>query len=957
MLFEDATGLTDAEQEYNPKPIINEIRAHVATWRALPNDRDWGVTPATARLLHHWRRTEVEGLRPFFCQVEAVETVIWLTEVARTQKRYAHLWKHIEGANRQSSPDLIRVAMKMATGAGKTTVMSMVIAWQTVNAVRSPTSSHFSRGFLIVAPGITIKDRLRVLLPDDPDNYYRHRDMVPSDMLPEIAKAKVVITNYHSFKRRETMDVSKVGKALLQGRGDAPTTIESEGQMLQRACGELMSMKNVVVINDEAHHCYEERPQGSVEELDDADTKAEAKENKEAARLWINGIKALKKKVGVRAVYDLSATPFFLAGSGYVEGTLFPWVVSDFSLMDAIECGIVKLPRVPVADNLPIADMPIYRKLWDHIGKEMPKKGAKKSDELDPFKLPTKLLTALDALYNHYVLVHEEWRRAGIPVPPVFIVVCNNTSTSKLIYEYISGWDRPNADGELVNVHRGHLDLFRNYDEHGNRIARAPTLLIDSAQLESGEALDTDFRKMAAAEIEQFRRERQDRTGRVEVADDIDDAELLREVMNTVGRVGRLGESIRCVVSVSMLTEGWDANTVTHILGVRAFGTQLLCEQVVGRGLRRQSYELNEQGLFDVEYADVLGIPFDFTAKPVIVKVTPPKLVTRVHAVKERVAERAELEITFPRVEGYRVDLPQERISASFNDDSRLIVTPEDIGPSKVTMSGIVGATEELSAQGLSDERPSAIAFSLAKHVLRRFADVDGDLPVHLYGQVKRVVREWLDGGYLVLKSVPLGIMGENGYLEIKDQAAERIFLACQRYEHGPKAIKAILDPYNPKSSTRHVTFTTSKDVYATDPRRSHISHVVCDSTWEAELARVLDTNKRVVAFAKNQGLGLEVPYRDGSKPRRYIPDMVVRVDDGRGPDDLLNLVLETKGYRKGDAQLKAETMKTLWVPGVNNLGTHGRWAFAEFTDVFEIEQAFAKLVEGMRTDGGPANG
>ncbi len=945
MVFEDAAGLSDADQEYNPKPIINEIRSHVATWRALPSDRDWGVTPATARLLHYWRRTEVEGLRPFFCQVEAVETVIWLTEVARAQKRYAHLWKHIEGANQQSSPDLMRIAMKMATGAGKTTVMAMLIAWQTVNAVRSPTSSHFSRGFLIVAPGITIKDRLRVLLPEDPDNYYRHRDIVPSDMLPEIAKAEVVISNYHAFKRRESMEVSKVGKALLQGRGEPIVTIETEGEMLLRACRPLLSMKNVVVINDEAHHCYEERPQGSVEELEDADAKAEAKENKEAARLWINGIKALKKKVGVRAVYDLSATPFFLAGSGYIEGTLFPWVVSDFSLMDAIECGIVKLPRVPVADNLPIDDMPIYRDLWKHIGKKMPKKGAKKSEELNPLELQTKLLTALDALYNHYVLVHEEWRRAGIPVPPVFIVVCNNTSTSKLIYEYISGWDRPNADGELVNVHRGHLELFRNYDEHGNRIARAPTLLIDSAQLESGEALDTDFRKMAAPEIEQFRRERQDRTGRVEDADDIDDAELLREVMNTVGRVGRLGESIRCVVSVSMLTEGWDANTVTHILGVRAFGTQLLCEQVVGRGLRRQSYELNEHGLFDAEYADVLGIPFDFTSKPVIVKPRPPKLVTRVHAVKERVAERPELEISFPRVEGYRVDLPEERISASFSDDSRLIVDPEMIGPSRVTMQGIVGATEELTAKGVGDQRPSAVAYALAAHLLKRFGDESGDLPVHLFGQVRRIVREWLDGGYLVLKGVPMGALD---YLEIKDQAAERIFLACQRYEHGPKAIKAILDPYNPSGSTRHVGFTTSKAIYATDPRRSHVSHVVCDSTWEAELARVLETHKRVVAFVKNQVLGLEVPYRDGSKPRRYIPDMVVRLDDGHGPDDLLNLVLETKGYRKGDAQLKAETMKKMWVRGVNNLGTHGRWAFAEFCDMPLIEQSFDDLVGAL---------
>jgi len=949
MTFEDASGLTDEEQEYNPLPLINEIRAHVATWRALPSDRDWGVNPATARLLHHWRRTEIEGLRPFFCQVEAIETVIWLTEVARTQKRYAHIWKHIEGANKHANPDILRIAMKMATGAGKTTVMAMLIAWQTVNAVRSPTSSHFSRGFLIVTPGITIRDRLRVLLPDDPDSYYRHRDMVPSDMLPEIAKAKIVITNYHAFKRRGTMDVSKVGKALLQGRGDAPVTAETEGQMLQRACGELMTMKNIVVINDEAHHCYEERPQGSIEDLSTADAKAEAKENKEAARLWINGIKALRKKVGVKTVYDLSATPFFLAGSGYVEGTLFPWVVSDFSLMDAIECGIVKLPRVPIADNLPIDDMPIYRRLWDHIGREMPKKGAKKASELDPLKLPTTLLTAIDALYNHYVKVYDEWKRAGIPVPPVFIFVCNNTSTSKLIYEYISGWDRPNEDGELVNVHKGHLELFRNFDEHGNRIARPPSLLIDSAQLESGEALDPNFRKLAAAEIEQFRRERQDRTGRVEDTDDIDDAELLREVMNTVGQKGRLGENTHCVVSVSMLTEGWDANTVTHILGVRAFGTQLLCEQVVGRGLRRQSYELNDDGFFDVEYADVLGIPFDFTARPVVVKPTRPKLVTRVQAVRERLADRPELEIHFPRVEGYRVDLPEERISAKFTDDSRLVVDPSMIGPSRVTMQGIVGEKEELAAKGVGDQRPSAIAYSLTAHLLKRFGDESGGLPVHLFGQVRRIVREWLDGGYLELKGVPMGMLY---FPEVKDQAAERIFLACQRYEHGENTIKAILDPYNPRSSTRFVGFTTSKDVYATDPRRSHVSHVVCDSRWEAELARVLETHPRVVAYVKNQGLGLEVPYRDGAVPRRYVPDMLVRLDDGNRPDDLLNLVLETKGYRKGDAQLKAETMNTLWVPGVNNLGAHGRWAFAEFVDMPLIESEFATLIDTILAEG-----
>jgi type III restriction enzyme len=306
--------------------------------------------------------------------VEAVETVIWLTEVARQQKRYAKFWEHIKGANEQANPELLRIAMKMATGAGKTTVMAMLIAWQTVNAVRSPTSNLFSRGFLIITPGITIRDRLRVLLPDDPDNYYRTRELMPADMLGDIAKAKIVITNFHAFKRRETMDLTKVGRALLQGRGEAPETIETEGQMLQRACSELMALKNVVVISDEAHHCYREKPQTDEEAKLKGDDKEEAKKNNEAARLWISGIETLNRKIGARAVYDLSATPFFLRGSGYAEGTLFPWTVSDFSLMDAIECGIVKLPRVPVADNLPGPDIPIYRNLWDHIGKDMPKR-------------------------------------------------------------------------------------------------------------------------------------------------------------------------------------------------------------------------------------------------------------------------------------------------------------------------------------------------------------------------------------------------------------------------------------------------------------------------------------------------------------------------------------------------------------------------------------------------------
>src|SRR5438270_3672488 len=667
-------GLSTVEQEYNPTPIINEIRGYVAAWRNLPNPNQWQVTPETARLLQHWRHHPFNDLKPFFCQIEAIETAIWLAEVASDRAAAgAKIWTHIRGANKEANPELLRIALKLATGAGKTTVMAMLIAWQTVNAARHPGSQKFSRAFLVITPGITIKDRLRVLLPNDPNSYYRERELVPTDMLGDIERAKIVITNYHSFRRRERIEVSKTGRALLQGRGPELNTLETEGQMLQRACGDLMGLKNIVVLSDEAHHCYREKPQPEDAEKLKGEDKEEAKKNNEAARLWISGIETVKRKLGLAAVYDLSATPFFLRGSGYAEGTLFPWTVSDFSLMDAIECGIVKLPRVPIADNIPGGDMPKFRKLWEHIRTGMPKKGRSKSGALDPMSLPLLLKTALDALYGHYAKTFELWQEAGTAVPPVFIVVCNNTAASKLVYDYISGYVREDDDDRETPI-PGHFELFRNHDEHGNRLPRPRTLLIDSEQLESGEALDKNFRDMAADEIERFRREIVARTGDFRAGENISDHDLLREVMNTVGKTDQLGESIRCVVSVSMLTEGWDTNTVTHILGVRAFGTQLLCEQVVGRGLRRQSYDLNEEQLLNVEYADILGIPFDFTAMPVVAPPVRPRETIRVHAVRP---DRDELEITFPPVEGYRVELPEERLTAPFTANSILGMTPD----------------------------------------------------------------------------------------------------------------------------------------------------------------------------------------------------------------------------------------------------------------------------------------
>src|SRR3989441_3866113 len=713
MVFDEGKGLSTAAQQYDPTSIINELRRHVDQWRALPPNQ-WQVTPETARLLQHWRHHDFGSIRPFFCQVEAVETAIWLSEVApQSGKSGKALLEHLANANNDANPELTRLALKLATGAGKTTVMAMLIAWQTINAVRRPGSPRFTRGFLVVAPGLTIKDRLRVLQPNDPDSYYASRELVPTDLLEDVNRAKIVITNYHAFKLRERIDLSKGGRSLLQGRGEELNTLETEGQMLQRVMPDLMGLKNILVLNDEGHHCYRAKPGAEDEEDLKGDDKKEAEKNNEAARLWISGLEAVKRKLGVARVIDLSATPFFLRGSGYAEGTLFPWTMSDFSLMDAIECGIVKLPRVPVAENIPGGDMPMFRNLWENIRKDMPKKGRGKAEGLDPLALPVRLLTALEALYGHYEKTSKLWEDVRIAVPPCFIVVCNNTSTSKLVYDYISGFQRENEDGSTT-PHNGQLALFRNFDEHGNPFPRPNTLLIDSEQLESGEGLDEGFLGMAADEIDRFRREIVERTGDRRQAEGLNDQDLLREVMNTVGKQGRLGGSIRCVVSVAMLTEGWDANTVTHVLGVRAFGTQLLCEQVIGRALRRQSYDLNEEGLFNVEYADVFGIPFDFTAKPVIAPPQPPRETVQVKAMRP---DRDALEIRFPRVEGYRVELPEERLTAEFNDDSILELNPDLVGPSITRSAGIIGEGVDMSLKHLGDLRRSSMLFHLTQRL------------------------------------------------------------------------------------------------------------------------------------------------------------------------------------------------------------------------------------------------
>ncbi|MGC2424190.1 MAG: DEAD/DEAH box helicase family protein [Nitrospirota bacterium] len=907
---------------------INRIRARVIMWR---QGGYVGVTRTTARLLEYWNNPERDK-KLFFCQIEALETAIYITEVA---KKYGDAWieNKLREVNEDANPLIFRTAFKMATGSGKTVVMAMLIAWQALNKLANPQDIRFTDTFLIVTPGITIRDRLRVLLPNDPQNYYRQRDVLPSDLMDELGKAKILITNFHTFRLREKNGAGKLTKAILT-KGEASPFTETPDQMVRRVCRELGNKKNIIVINDEAHHCYRRKAADEDIKLV-GDERKEAEKREEEARIWISGLEAVKSKIGVKVVYDLSATPFFLRGSGYPEGTLFSWVVSDFSLIDAIESGIVKVPRVPVADDSMVGDQPTYRELWQSIREDLPKKGRKTDAVSGKPELPAKLEGALHSLYGNYEKYYRMWAdnseaQAKGLTPPVFIVVCNNTNVSKLVFDFVSGWNKTLPDGSTVAV-PGQLPIFSNVED-GRWSARPNTILIDSEQLESGEAMSADFKKIAATEIDEFKAEYRARfPGRD--AEDLTDEDLLREVMNTVGKQGKLGEQVKCVVSVSMLTEGWDANTVTHILGVRAFGTQLLCEQVVGRGLRRMSYSTNEQGMFEPEYAEVYGVPFSFI--PCSGSSEGPKpgpTPTRVRALEDRIA----CEITFPRVDGYRYELPSEKLTAKFSDESKLAISTADI-PTKVELDPIVGESSIHTLDDLKKRREQEVVFLLAKLVSEKyFRDDEGNGKPWLFPQLLGIARRWLSE-CVTLKdnTFPQLLL----LIEFAHDAADRIYKAIVASDEGEKSLKPILKPYDTVGSSRYVDFDTTRPVYQTDPAKCHISHVVADTdTWEQKMASVLEEMDGVLCYVKNQGLGFTIPYTLNGQERNYVPDFIAHMDDGKGKDDPLNLIIEVTGENKKDKAAKVSTVRTLWVPAINNHGGYGRWAFVEITDPWDAK-------------------
>lgn len=569
------------------------------------------------------------------------------------------------------------------------------------------------------------------------------------------------------------------------------------------------------------------------------------------------------------------------------------------------------MPRVPVADDSMTGDQPTYRDLWIRIRDDLPKKGRRTEAVSGEPKLAAELQGALLSLYSNYEKYYRNWEqnieaRAKGLTPPVFIVVCNNTNVSKLVFDYIAGWEKPGSDSSMVVV-PGQLPIFSN-EENGGWTGRPNTVLIDSEQLESGEAMSKEFKKMASREIQEFKDEYRARfPGRD--PDKLTDEDLLREVMNTIGKPGKLGENVKCVVSVSMLTEGWDANTVTHILGVRAFSTQLLCEQVIGRGLRRTSYDPGASGMFDPEYAEVYGVPFSFipcAGSGKGSKIGPES--TRVRALEERIA----CEITFPRVVGYRYDLPGKKLRATFTEDSLMALSTADV-PSKTENAPIVGETSIHTLDDLKRHREQEVAFLLAKLTLEKYFRQDGqkrtdqpkehkfdaEVQTWLFPQMLDIAKRWLSTCVTCKDNTfPQLLL----LIEYAHDATDRIYKAIVASEEGEKALKPILQPYNTIGSTQYVDFNTVRPVYPTNPAFCHVSHVVADTdSWEQKMAQALEElgdEGLLISYVKNHKLNFYIPYTINGEEHNYVPDFIAYLDDGHGKEDLLNLIIEVTGQR-----------------------------------------------------------
>lgn len=859
-----------------PLNLVNEIRTRLAEWRVAEYR---GVTSVTQRLLEHWHDHSARTYPFYFCQLEAIETLIWWVEAAPEFKQGIYIpgdggpWE--------------RLCNKMATGSGKTTVMAMIVTWQVLNALTYPKrTKDFSRAIFFVAPGLTVKERLRVLYPGEPDNYYDAFGLCPSESLRQkLNQAELLIENWHTLMPLKEQDRSVVKKGA-----------ESDEAFTRRVLGKLAACKDIVVINDEAHHAYRKPADVKI-------SKREAEErgiDLDEATRWIDGLDRIHKTRRITRAFDLSATPFAPTGKASTDEGLFDWIVSDFGLNDAIEAGLVKTPRVVVRDDaLPNAATlrsklyHIYREA--DVSEDLNRRGAQAHEALP--KLVQDAYTLLGADWRAALL---DWRAQGHVSPPVLLTVCNRTETAARIEHYFA-----HGDAHWPELH-----------------ARAHTLRVDSRVLEKAEvgetaASDKDYEaKLAAivdaANIPELRKER---------LRDMKKEELLRELVDNVGKRGTAGQDLQNVISVAMLSEGWDAKNVTHIMGLRAFTSQLLCEQVIGRGLRRVSYDVDENGLFKPEYVNVFGVPLSIfqgvgaggEAPP------PPKASTQI----ESLPERSEFEIRWPNV--LRVDTVVR--TALVVDWAK--VEPLRLDPAQTPISAEIapalGGATNLGQMHVIDLEKLPEDFRLQRLVFRAarkaFEELGGRFTgsrEYLATQLIRLVEQFIESDRLDIPSLfhqePLRkriLIALNIDLVVQHM---RRFVDQQNLDR----IEPVFDEESPIGTTREMRpWYTTKVCHPT--RRSQISHMLADSAWEQHAANLFERSDQVTSYAKSDHLGFQIYYLWNGAQRRYVPDFLVRLANGK------TLVLEIKGVDSEQNRAKRAALDA-WVRGVNAKGGFGTW-------------------------------
>ncbi|MEA1943890.1 MAG: DEAD/DEAH box helicase family protein [Euryarchaeota archaeon] len=848
-------------------PLVNQIRPRVMQWQ---NAGYPGATGITRRLLDHWRNHEErEHNRFFFCQLEAIETLIWLIEAPDAEK---------VGVEIASDGGLFkRLCSKMATGTGKTVVMAMLIAWQVLNKATYPQDTRFSRHIFVVAPGLTVKSRLQVLVPSSPGNYYDEFDIVPPGLSEKLRQGKVLIRNWHALNWETEERIAK--KKGVDKRG-----AKSNEAYVREVLGDMANARNIVVINDEAHHAWRIPAESKVRGV--------TKDDIEQATKWIGGLDRIHETRSILACYDFSATPYVPSGKTTSKEALFEWIISDFGLNDAIESGLVKTPRVVIRDDGKLTKD--YKSRFYHIYNDPEVKDDlnRKAEEYET--LPDLVINGYYLLGMDWLKTVEAWRKAGFKTPPVMITVANRVETAarvKYAFEHKQISIEELCDPERIL----HID--------SKVLEKAESEETGSGGSEDTKPEDAATRKLSKKEL----------------------AELLRKTVDTVGQIGRPGEQIQKVISVGMLSEGWDAKTVTHIMGLRAFSSQLLCEQVVGRGLRRTSYEVNpDTGLFDAEYVNIFGVPFTFLPHESHDGPPPPPPTPKTRI--EPVTEKQQYGIQWPNIiridHAYhpRLELEMDKVEP-LELDAYETATLADMAP---TIEGKPDVTKisEIDLEPLGRTRMQKIIFETAREVFDQMKpNWRGNKEV-LLAQLVGLVDEFIFSGKIKITPPTFSDDGVKRRILItlnRTRVVQHIWEAI-RFEN-TESIVPVFDSDNPIRSTGDMrTWYTGKPCEHT--RRSHISHCVFDSTWEASEAFELDRNPDVDAWVKNDHLGFEILYIFKGVVRKYRPDFIIRLRTGEF------FILETKGQETGRDKTKLKSLNE-WVTAVNEHGGFGEWRWA----------------------------